>query len=177
MAKKKRIKFFKLFLLFPIFFILIFFLFLNFSFKDYKIENKDFYVNENLFFRFEIKRIFSNITIVNTTNQSYLIGFQIEPNLLTFGAFSKDSPIKSIRRFIEIKNENYSIIQYEIKCIGKICENLEIKNEKGKILKQNVTVEIKFLIERAEIGYYDGHIYVISKIPKNFISEFFLMLI
>ncbi len=156
---------------------LIFVLILYYFFNSYNLKNENFYIEENYFFKFEIRRFFSNISIISP-NESKKLAFQLEPEMLTFGTYTKTEDVKSVRRILFIKNDLYDIIYFKIICQGNICRNLKFEKELGKLNKnESQSIEIRFDIENATLGYYQGFVYVISIIPKNEISKFYVKML
>ncbi|MEM5820111.1 MAG: hypothetical protein QW678_00455 [Candidatus Aenigmatarchaeota archaeon] len=161
--------------------IILFFIVLFFSIylTNLKISRftseKEYEIIDSLMYILEIKKIKTNVTYIEKTNESYFLGIEVhKDNLLTFGIIPINSPIERVRRIITLNNLENSVVGVKIFCDGNICDFINI-SKPYFILKPKENREIEIAVENKNItGYYEGYIYINVLKPKNKIWEVIL---
>lgn len=125
-----------------------------------------------------VKKIKANVSFVKIHYENVSIGLEIhERDVLSFGVVPLSSGIEGIRREIKIKNFENIKIKTKIKCEGKICDFIEIK-EDSFILNPQEERKIVFRLRNNDVeGLFEGYIYIYFFKPKNRLCETFLYLI
>jgi hypothetical protein len=137
------------------------------------VANRTFISYSDLFFEYEITRYPSSVEVAPVQEQEkLLLGISADPWNLNFGIIPAGKNFG--KRFVSLVNLKEKDVKIVLKAWGNISSFVKF-NKNNFILhpKENVTVEVGFYAEGAEVGNYTGVIDVVVQKPKyDFIYSF-----
>lgn len=138
------------------------------------VTNRTFVSYSDLFFSYEITRYPSSVEVIpiKPGEEKLLVGISADPWNLNFGVIPVGKNFG--KRFVNLVNLKEKDVKVSLKAYGNISNFVKFSRNNFILHpKENVTVEVGFYAEGAEVGNYTGVIDVTIQKPKyDFIYSF-----